>query len=140
MINDVYDGNYREDYSEFIKLKFKKIIREDLIFGEYPTYSEEDGGQQRIETRNIEVNTVSVLPKYFEYNEDYVSANDFVDIIYKNYNFKDKFTQEGLVIIMEHLISVSINFYHMNNPRGIEIGGKYFRVIDLDYTFEKGLF
>lgn len=41
---------------------------------------------------------------------------------------------------MEHLISVSINFYHMNNPRGIEIGGKYFRVIDLDYTFEKGLF
>lgn len=140
MINAVYGGNYRDDYSESIKLKFKNIIKEDLIFGGYPTYSEEDGGQQRIETRDIEVNTVSVLPKYFEYDDNYVSADDFLDIIYKNYNFEDKFTQEGLVIIMEHLISVSINFYYMNNPSGIEIGGKYFRVIDLDYTFEKGLF
>lgn len=140
LMNKVYDVSCFEEDNN-IKLRFEKIIKEDLIFGKPPSYNEEDGGQLRIQTRIIDIQNISVLPLFFNYgNDEFVNIETFIREIYKKYNFKGKFTQEGINKISECMINVSYSFFCFNNGQSISIGGCYFNIIDLFYNFEEGLY
>ena len=139
LMNEVYGENcFNEDNS--IKRRFKEKINEDLIFGKTPVYSEENGGQLRIQTRDISVQNISVLPSCFVYDEDYISACDFIKEVYKYNNFNDKFTQEGLNKIVECMINVSYNLFLKYSAGQYKIGENSFNIINLCYNFDKGLF
>ncbi len=139
LMNKVYDENSFEEDSN-IKQRFNDIITEDLIFGKLPSYSEEDGGQLRIQTRKIDVQNISVLPNTFYFEGNFMIVDDFIDSIYENYNFDGNFTQEGLNKIFECMINVSSKYFFKNKRNSIKIGGKIFNIVKADYTFEEGLF
>lgn len=139
LMNEVYDNrSFLEDDS--VKLNFKSKIKEDLIFGKSPSYSEEEGGQLRIQTRQIDIQTISALPNNFCYEKNYISSEDFLKKIYETHNYKDNLTQEGLNIVFECMVNISSNLYFANNGRIVRIGNKMFNIVDMDYTFEKGLY
>ena len=139
LINEVYDDNcFLEDNS--IKLNYKEIISEDIIFGKSPSFSEEDNcGQLRIQTRDISSSSISVLPNFFIFEDDFIGAVDFIEKVYNKHNIDEKFTNTGLNIIFENMISVSYTFYRMNNGYSYTKSGYNFNIIDLYYTFELGL-
>lgn len=139
LMNEVYDKNSFND-DESIKMHFKEIITEDLIFGKSPTFSEEDNGQLRIRTRDINVQSISVLPICFIYNDEYISAIDFLEMVYKKNNFNEKISQNGLNKIMECMISVSNNFFKSNSGQIFTFKDSTFNIINLCYNFDKGLF
>ena len=139
LINQVYDNNSFIE-NNMLKLHFKEIITEDLIFGKSPTFSEENGGQLRIQTRDINVQNISVLPINFGFKEDYISTRDFIKNIYDLNNFNEKFTQEGINKISECMLNVSYNLYLKYISESFNYGGYTFNIINLCYNFEKGLF
>ena len=139
MINDVYDEScFNEDIS--VKNHFKDVIREDLIFGKSPIFSEEDGGQLRIRTRDISVESISVLPSCFLYEGEYISAGEFIKQIYENNNYNDKFTQKGLSKIFECMVNISYSLFRKFNGEMFSYGGTSFNIVDLYYNFDVGLF
>lgn len=144
MMNEVYNFDNLDSLdkdNENKKIDFKKIIIEDLIFGKRPSFSEEKGGQLRIQTRDINMPSTLVLPSAFHYNDIYISAEDFINNIYENHNYEGNLTSEGLSEIMNHMVNISYEFYVKNKK--IEVYGSddnKFKIIDLDYTFERGLF
>ncbi|WP_298525251.1 CRISPR-associated helicase Cas3', partial [uncultured Methanobrevibacter sp.] len=139
MINEVYDENcFKEDI--IVKNHFKDIIREDIIFGKSPVYSEEEGGQLRIRTRDISVENISVLPFCFSYNGEYVLATEFIKQIFNNHNYNDKFTSEGLNKILECTINVTYKLFKKFSGKNFFYGGTSFNIIDLCYNFEEGLY
>lgn len=136
-MNKVYQENKFEDTNnEIIKRMYEDKIREDLIFGKKPTYSEEDGGQLRIQTRNIEVHKIQVLPQKFEYNKKIITATDFIDKIYRRYNYEDKLTKKGLLKIVECMINITYN----NNITKYNKGEENFNIITNSYDFQQGLY
>ena len=138
-MNKVYKENcFDEDIS--IKLDYKQKIKEDIIFGKSPIYSEEDGGLLRIQTRDINVQNISVLPILFENEQDFIFVNDFIQDIFGRFHFGGKFTNKGLEKIFECMINVSYSFFKNNGGKSYSYGGYLFNIIDLSYTFEKGLF
>ena len=139
LINQVYDTNSFIE-NNTLKLHFKKIITEDLIFGKSPIFSEENGGQLRIQTRDINVQNISVLPINFVFKEGYVSATDYIKNIYELNNFNEKFTHDGLNKISESMLNVSYNLYLKYISESFNHGGYTFNIINLCYNFEKGLF
>lgn len=139
LMNKVYDKNSFEEDSN-VKADYREKIKEDIIFGKSPSYSEEEGGLLRIQTRRIEVQNISTLPNCFYYEGDCISAQDFLNNIYSNYNFKGKFTKEGLNKIFECMINVSTNFFRTNNGFCYSIGENFFNIVDMSYDFERGLF
>lgn len=139
LMDKVYDKNSFED-DNYIKINYKNKIREDLIFGVSPSFSEENDGQLRIQTRNINIPSIPVLPNCFLYDDKFILADDFIINIYDKYDYNGKFTQEGLNKILECLINVSSKSYFSNNGRSLVIGNYAFNIIDLFYTFEKGLY
>ena len=144
MMNDVYNENSFDeevlDKMDRDKLNFEDKIREDLIFGKNPLNHEEENGQTRIQTREINSQSIVVLPIIFNYNDNDVSAYDFVNFIFENNNFKDNSTRKGFNEIMNYMISVSNKFYHLNKADSITIMNKTIKVIDMRYSFERGLF
>ncbi len=139
LMNEVYEKNcFNEDNS--IKRRFKEKINEDLIFGKTPVYSEENRGQLRIQTRDISVQNISVLPLCFVNDDGYISACDFIKEVYKYNNFNDKFTQIGLNKIVECMINVSYNLFLKYSAGQYKIGEHSFNIINLCYNFDKGLF
>ncbi len=139
LINEVYgNDSFLEDNT--VKLMFKDKIKEDIIFGKSPSYSEEEGGQLRIQTRQIDVQNVSVLPNCLLYGENTISTEDFLRKIYETHNYKENFTQEGLNIIFEHMINVSSKLFFSNDGKIVNEGNRMFHIIDMNYTFEKGLY
>lgn len=139
LINEVYgNDSFLEDNT--VKLMFKDKIKEDIIFGKSPSYSEEEGGQLRIQTRQIDVQNVSVLPNCLLYGENTISTEDFLRKIYETHNYKGNFTQEGLNIIFEHMINVSSKLFFSNDGKIVNEGNRMFHIIDMNYTFEKGLY
>lgn len=139
LMNEVYDeDSFLED--SFNKKMLERKIKEDLIFGQSPSYSEEEGGQLRLQTRKIDVQNISVLPSCFMHGDDSILVEDFLEEIYKKHNFKGNFTQDGLNKIFECMINVSSKFYFSNNGKILSKYNRMFHVVDMEYTFEKGLF
>lgn len=139
LINEVYQNNcFDEDNS--VKLNFKEIIKEDLIFGKSPTFNEEDDGQLRIQTRDIEIQNIAVLPRNFYFKNEFMDVEDVITAIYDDNNFEDKFTYEGFNMISECMINVSYKFFKSKGGTTISFGGYLFNIIDLDYFFDVGLY
>lgn len=139
LMNEVYDeDSFFEDST--VKLSFESKIKEDIIFGKSPSYSEEEDGQLRIQTRQIDVQNVSVLPNCLLYGRNTISTEDFLRKIYEIHSYKENFTQEGLNIIFEHMINVSSKLFFSHAGRIVKEGNRMFPIIDMDYTFEKGLY
>lgn len=139
LISKVYD-EYSFSDNEIVKRHFKDIITQYFIFGKSPVFSEENGGQLRIRTRDINVQNISVLPINFLFDEDYISAEDYIKQVFDSNNFKNKFTQEGLNKISECMLNVSYKLYCKFISKSFNCGGHRFNIIDLCYNFEKGLF
>ncbi len=139
LMNEVYAENCFEENNS-IKLEYKNKIKEDIIFGKSPTFSEEDGGQLRIQTRDISVQNISILPAFFEYCGELIFVEDFIHNIYENHNYDNKFTNKGLEKIFECMINVSYSFFKRNSGESFSFGGYTFNVIDLNYKFDIGLF
>ncbi|WP_305513808.1 hypothetical protein [Methanobrevibacter sp. V14] len=137
-MNDVYNDNY-EEFND-VKSRFKEIIEEDLIFGKSPSFNEEDGAQLRIQTRTIDVQNIAVLPSMFIYDNEVVSAIEFIKNIYNKFNNNGKFTQRGLNKISECMINISYTFFSSNNGQSFSFADYYFNIIDLCYNFEEGLY
>jgi len=76
--------------------------------------SEEEGGQLRIQTRNIKMNSFAVLPQQFEYENDYIQAEDFIRKIYGDSRFskRGKLNFEGINEITKHMIKIPIKQYY----------------------------
>ena len=139
LIDEVYAENcFKED--NMVKMDFKNKIQEDLIFGKSPTFSEENGGELRLKTRDINIQNFSVLPSIVNYNDEYINVIDFIKKVYQNYNYEGKFTNEGMNIISGYLINIASNLYYSNKKDLFSLGGHTFYIVDMDYTFEKGLF
>lgn len=142
MMNKVYDSDYFSKENNLMKIfkrEYYEKIKEDLIFGAKPGLNED--GQLRIKTRNIEMTNLSVLPNSFYYEEEYISAEDFINLIYSRYSYENELSQKGLIEIMNHMINVPSTFFHSNKLKEVYgLDEKVFNIIDLDYTFEKGLF
>ncbi len=139
LMNEVYKENCFDENTS-IKLDYKQKIKEDIIFGKSPIYSEEDGGLLRIQTRDISVQNISVLPILFEYEHDFIHVTDFIKNIFEEFHFEDKFTNKGLEKIFECMINVSYSLFKNNGGESYHYGGYSFNIIDLNYDFEKGLF
>jgi len=142
MMNRIYKNENL--FSEFnANTSFWEAYKEDLIFGKRPVESEEEGGQLRIRTRNIEGAVFDVLPQQFEYDNNYIQAEDFISKIYKNYRFskKGKLNFEGINEITKHMVKISPRqYYSINNGEDRRIESyKLIKVVDAEYTFEKGL-
>lgn len=144
MMNEVYNENSIDEQilnkMNMDKLNFEEKIKEDLIFGKNPLNSEEENGQTRIQTREINSQSVVVLPIVFKYNGTDISAYEFVDFIFKDNNFKDTLTTKGFNEIVNHMVSVSNNVYHLNKADSIILSNKTIKVINQEYSFERGLF
>lgn len=140
MMDKVYENNSQDDNVQTNKRLFEEIIKDDIIFGGYPFFSEENGGQQRFLTRKIETINFSVLPKYFEYNDNYICVNEFLQKILENNNFEGKLNSEGLNEISKYMINVSNKFYFKNKSKSLICGESCFKIVDLDYNFDEGLF
>lgn len=139
LIDEVYAENcFKED--NMVKMDFKNKIQEDLIFGKSPTFSEENGGELRLKTRDINIQNFSVLPLIVNYNEEHINVIDFIKKVYQNYNYNGKFTNEGINIISGYLINIASNLYYSNKKDLFSLGGHTFYIVDMVYTFEKGLF
>lgn len=140
MINKVYNSDSFDKENENTKLIFKDKIREDLIFGKNPVFSEENKGELRIQTRNMNIRSIAVLPSCFYYETDYISVRDVITKIYNKNNYKDKFTSGGLSEIMRYMVNVTSKFYYNNKEESVYLGGYCFKIVKLNYTFEKGLY
>ncbi|KAF5050594.1 hypothetical protein DSECCO2_427880 [anaerobic digester metagenome] len=147
MMDNVYTNE--KMFSEFnADISFWGAYVEDLIFGKRPNKSEEEGGQLRIQTRNIGMNTFDVLPEQFEYKDGHIQAQDFIKKICSNPQFakNNELNFNGINEISKYLIKVSNKFYFANegNKNGLKIKmGKmerYVKEINLEYDFEKGLY
>lgn len=139
LINKVYSSDcFKED--EVTKLSYKNKIVEDIIFGKSPSSSNEDDGQLRLQTRKIDVQSIPVLPYIIDYNKEQISASDFIKKIYIEHNYNGNISQIGLNKIFECMVNVSANLYFSNKDESIQIGNNIFNVVDMNYTFEKGLF
>lgn len=147
MMDNVYTNE--KMFSEFnADISFWDAYIEDLIFGKTPGKSEEEGGQLRIQTRNIGMNTFDVLPEQFEYDGGHVQAQDFLKKICSNPRFvkNGELNFRGINEISKYLIKVPIKFYYGNendsNRLKIRIGKnkRYLKEINLEYNFEKGLY
>lgn len=139
LINEVYqDDCFNDDNS--VKLNFKEIITEDLIFGKSPTFNEENGGQLRVQTRDINIQNIAVLPRNFYFENKFMDVEEVIAIIYNDNNFDEKFTLNGFNMLSECMINVSYKFFKSNGGTSISVGGYFLNIIDLDYSFDMGLY
>lgn len=142
MMDNVYKNE--KMFSEFnADISFWDAYVEDLIFGKSPKKSEEEGGQLRIQTRNIKMNSFAVLPQQFEYENDYIQAEDFIRKIYGDSRFskRGKLNFEGINEITKHMIKIPIKQYYKinsNKDRYFE-AYKIIKIACAEYDFEKGL-
>lgn len=143
MMDQVYNND--DIFSNFdADISFWSAYVEDLIFGKSPTKNEEEGGQLRITTRNIKINTFDVLPQQFVYNGEYIQAEDFINKIFLNPSFseKDKLTFKGINEISKYMLNLSSKQYYIKNngeDHYIELFKKFIKVVDAEYSFEEGL-
>lgn len=142
MMNRVYKNENL--FSEFnANISFWEAYKEDLIFGKRPVKNEEDGGQLRIRTRNIEGTVFDVLPQQFEYKNDYIQAEDFIEYLYKNSKFsrKGELNFEGINEITKHMVKISPKqYYKLNNGKDRHFEAyKLIKIVCAEYNFENGL-
>ncbi len=142
MMNCVYKNeNMFSDFNA--NTNFWEAYKEDLIFGKRPVRNEEEGGQLRIRTRNIEGAIFNVLPQQFEYDNEYVQAEDFIRKIYKNSRFskKGKLSFEGINEITKHMVKISPRqYYKINNGKDRYFEAyKLIKIVCAEYSFENGL-
>lgn len=123
--------------------KFWKYYIEDLIFGKKPGRNEEEGGQMRIQTRNIEQIMYDVLPQQFEFGDYCIQAKDFIKKIYGNYRFLRKdgnLNFEGINEISKYMIKVSSKLYFSFKSKSISLRDeRIIKIIDAEYSFKEGL-
>lgn len=142
MMDRVYKN--KNLFSEFnANAHFWEVYKEDLIFGKRPVRNEEDGGQLRIRTRNIEGAVFAVLPQKFEYDDNHIQAEDFIKKIYKNSRFskKDELNFEGINEITKHMVKISPKqYYKLNNGKDKYFEAyKFIKIVCAEYDFENGL-
>ena len=142
MMDEVYKN--KKMFSGFnAYTSFWDAYTEDLIFGKPPSRDEEKGGQLRINTRNIKIDSVDVLPQQFLYNNEYIQAEDFIIKIHQDSDFsrKCKLTFDGINEITKHMLKLSSKQYYIKNKgksHYIE-SYKFIKVVDAEYNFEEGL-
>jgi len=143
---EMMDRVYKNEnlFSDFnANTSFWEAYKEDLIFGKRPVKNEEDGGQLRIRTRNIEGAVFDVLPQQFEYEYDYIQAEDFINRIYKDSKFsrKGNLNFEGINEITKHMVKISPRqYYKMNNGKDRHFEAyRLIKIVCAEYNFEKGL-
>jgi CRISPR-associated endonuclease/helicase Cas3 len=137
MMNKVYDENSFSEDSNVIH-EFKDKITEDLIFGKSSSFSEEDNGQLRIQTRDINAQNYTVLPQIICY-DDYISTEDFLNTIHEKHNYDGEFTPKGISLINEYMITISSNSYNKIKSKTYEFDSYYFKTVDKNYNFKEGL-
>lgn len=143
MINKVY--NDEKLFSSFDPhASFWDVYKEDLIFGMRPIGIEEKGGMLRIKTRLIEDIKLDVLPSMFEYNDEYLTAEDFLNKISKKEKFlktNGTLNSYGVDEISKHTVKISRGEYELRNE-GVERINKSFPfvlIVNSDYDFRYGL-
>jgi len=142
MMNQVYKNE--KMFSEFnANVSFWGAYIEDLIFGKRPVKNEEEGGQMRIKTRNIEVPMYDVLPQQFEFNDYCIQVEDFIKKIYGNHRFLKKdgnLNFEGINEISKYMIKVSSKLYFSRKSKSIKLRDeRIIKIIDAEYSFNEGL-
>jgi CRISPR-associated endonuclease/helicase Cas3 len=142
MMDQVYKNE--EMFADFNpNTSFWKAYIEDLIFGKKPVRNEEEGGQMRIQTRNINHITYDVLPQQFEYEDYFIQAEDFIKKIYGNYRFLRKdgnLNFEGINKISKYMVKVSNKLYFSHKSKSINLKDEMIiKIIDAEYTFKTGL-
>ena len=122
---------------------FWQAYSEDLIFGREPYREEENGGQMRIMTRIIDRQKFDVLPQIFEYENEEISAENFVQKIHANNKFvkNGKLNSIGINEISKHLLKISSRKYFSTNQGEEDLikVHKFIRVVNQCYNFEYGL-
>jgi hypothetical protein len=142
MMNEVYKNeNLFKNFNP--NLSFWKQYKEDLIFGEKPFRNEEKGGQMRIMTRIIDRQKIDVLPQIFEYENEEIAAEIFIQRIHTDKRFvkKGKLNSYGINEISKHLLKISPQKYFVIN-RGEEKyieSYNFIRVVNQLYSFKFGL-
>jgi len=143
MMNNVYmNENLFNGFNSYVS--FWDIYKEDLIFGEKPFRDEEKGGQMRIMTRIIDRQKFDVLPQIFEYENEEISAENFIQKIHANNKFvkNGKLNSIGINEISKHLLKISSRKYFSINQGEEDLRKVHkfiIRVVNQCYNFEYGL-
>ena len=142
MMDQVYKNE--KMFSEFNpNSSFWNAYIEDLIFGKRPVRNEEEGGQMRIQTRNIEVPMYDVLPQQFECDDHCIQAGDLIKKIYRNHRFLKKdgnLNFEGINEISKYMIKVSSKLYFSFKSKSLSLRDeRIIKTIDAEYSFNNGV-
>jgi CRISPR/Cas system-associated endonuclease/helicase Cas3 len=142
MMNNVYrNENLFKGFNPYVS--FWEPYKEDLIFGKKPFRDEEKGGPMRIMTRIIDRQKFDVLPKIFEYKNEEILAETFIQRVHANNKFvkNGKLNSYGINEISRYLLKISPQKYFSINhgEKDLIESYKFIRIINQSYNFEFGL-